>query len=86
MELVTMNFWAIAYKYQEDVYYNVATDECGMTMSEQCLLPSEELAKYLIEESLNDEYVPVEIKIESLSKQGVLVWGRGEIKEWDENY
>lgn len=81
-----MKFWAIAYKYQEDVCYNVATNEDTMDMSEQCLLPSETLALQVIEDVLGEDYAPVEIEVESLSKQGVMSWCRGEFGEWDNDF
>lgn len=78
-----MKFWAIGYKYQEGFYYNVLTGEDTMAMSEQCLLPSEALAKQLIEDELSTDYAPIEIEIESLSEQGVMCWSRGEFGRWD---
>jgi hypothetical protein len=81
-----MKFYAIAYKYQEDVFYNLATDEDTMDLTEQCLLPTEALAQQLIKERLEDSYTPVEIEIESLSKQGVMSWSRNQIEEWDGDF
>jgi len=80
-----MKFWAIAYKYQEDVFYNIATDEDTMNLDEQCFLPSESLAQQLIEERLGSEYAPIVIDLETLQKNGVWSYSRGNLPEWDEN-
>lgn len=79
-----MKFWAIAYKYQEDVFYDVVKCEDTMDLTGQCLLPSLELANQIIEDMLEEDYVAVEIEIETLSKQGVMTWTRGSIEEWDQ--
>lgn len=81
-----MKFWAIAYKYQEDVFYNCETGEDTMDFSSEILLPCETLAQQVINDELNVDYAPVEIEIESVSKQGVICWCRGEFGEWDNNF
>jgi hypothetical protein len=80
-----MKFWAIGYRFQEEVYYNVVTDQDTFDMDEECLLPSKALAMQVIEEGLTDEYVPVEIEIERLDKHG-MTWGRGPLEDWDQDY
>lgn len=79
-----MKFWAIAYKYQENVYYNVVNDEDTLDLSEQCFLPSEALAQQIIEDSLGSDYAPIEIDLESLQENGIWSYSRGQLKEWDE--
>lgn len=79
-----MNFYALAYKYQEDIFFNIAADEDTSSLDEQCFLPSKEMAEQFIEDALSTDYVPVEIKLESLSPTGVWSYIRGPVKEWDE--
>ena len=79
-----MKFWAVAYKYQEDVYFDLEAEDTTMDLSEKCLLPTKVLPEKLIDG--DTDFVPVDVEIESLSKQGVMVWGRGEVSEWDDNF
>lgn len=79
-----MNFWAIAYKYQEDVFWDFEKDGETTDLKETCFLPTKDMADIFIEEELSDEFVPVEINLERLEKNGVWSHSRSEVKEWDE--
>ena len=79
-----MKFWAIAYQFEEDSFYDFKKQEDTMDLTETCLLPTKELADKFIEEELSLQYVPVEIKLETLQKNGVWSWTRGRVGCWDE--
>ena len=78
-----MKFYAIAYKFQEDIFYNLVSGEETHELNEQCLLPCETLAAQVINDELNSDFVPVEITLETLTKDGVYSWHRGEVADWD---
>lgn len=78
-----MKFWAIAYKYEEDAFYDVAAGEDTMSITETCFLPTKELAEQVIENELSVNYVPVEITLLRLEKNGIWEHTRGRVKEWD---
>ncbi|TFF45794.1 hypothetical protein [Bacillus thuringiensis] len=79
-----MKFWALAYQYQEDVFYDFAKEEDAMDLSESCFLPTEEVAEDFISQQLDSDYVPVEIELETLQKNGIWSWSRGRVERWDE--
>lgn len=79
-----MKFYAIAYQYQEDVFYNLETNEETMDLTEQCFLPCEGLAEKVIKDELSEDFVPVEIELETLNKNGVWSWSRGRVERWDD--
>lgn len=78
-----MKFWAIAYQYQEDVFYNLETGEDTLYFTEQCFLPCKSLAQQVIEDELNINYVPVEIELQTLKENGTWSWSRGKVERWD---
>lgn len=80
-----MKFWAIAYKWQDDVFFNFLIGETMMDMNEEFLLPTEEMALGFIMNELGGDFVPVEIFIESY-RNGILAWNRGPVSEWDDLY
>lgn len=80
-----MKFWAIAYQYQEEVFYDFAKEEDTLELNESCFLPTEELAENFISTELDgSEYVPVEIEVETIQKNGVWSYTRGRVASWDE--
>ncbi|GAB6669690.1 hypothetical protein [Bacillus cereus] len=79
-----MKFWALAYQYQEDVFYDFAIEETTLDLSETCFLPTKEVAEDFISQQLDDDYVPVEIELETLQKNGIWSWSRGRVERWDE--
>lgn len=81
-----MKFWAIAYQYQEDVFYDFAIEETTLDLSETCFLPTKEVAEDFISQHLDDEYIPVEIELETLQKNGVWSYTRGRVERWDEDF
>ncbi|WP_121616626.1 hypothetical protein [Virgibacillus halodenitrificans] len=82
-----MKFWAIAYKFQEDVFYDFKKHADSIGLEPSCLLPTKKLASQFIEDELNtDDYGSIGVNIETLSKQGVMSWSREPFKEWDEEY
>ncbi|GAB6439579.1 hypothetical protein bcgnr5369_00650 [Bacillus cereus] len=81
-----MKFWAIAYQYQEDVFYNFVKEETTLELNENCFLPTEKMAENFIKQELGDDYVPVEIELETLERNGVWSHTRGRVKRWDEQF
>lgn len=81
-----MKFWAIAYQYQEDVFFNFKLNEDIHAIDGSCFLPTKEMAERYIEDELGDDYVPVEIELESLQKNGIWSYNRGKVERWDEEY
>ena len=80
-----MKFYAIAYQYQEDCFYDFAKEEDTLDLTESCFLPTEEVAENFISTKLDaDEYVPVEIELETLQKNGIWSYTRGRVDNWDE--
>lgn len=78
-----MKFWAIAYKYQEDVYVDFEKREDTLDLTESCFLPTREMAEEYIEDELGDWYVPVEITLGRLESSGVWTYNRGEVVAWE---
>lgn len=81
-----MKFWAVAYQNQEDVYYDFAKEEDTMDLSETCFLPTEIMALDYISNELSTDYVPVEIDLEMLERNGSWTHSRGIVERWDEAY
>lgn len=82
-----MKFWAIAYQFQEDVFFDFAREETTLNLTESCFLPTVEVAENFISAELDaDEYVPVEIELETLQKNGVWSYTRGRVERWDEDF
>lgn len=80
-----MKFWAIAYQFQEEVFYDFKTEEDTIHLTETCILPTRTLAEAFIEEELSvNNYVPVEIELETLQKDGTYSFTRGRVERWDE--
>ncbi|MGE7427132.1 hypothetical protein ACQKLM_03180 [Bacillus thuringiensis] len=79
-----MKFWALAYQYQEDVFYDFAKEEDTMDLNEACFLPTKDVAEDFISQQLDNDYVPVEIELETLQKNGIWSWSRGRVDRWDE--
>ncbi|WP_436863973.1 hypothetical protein [Bacillus fungorum] len=79
-----MKFWALAYQYQEDVFYDFAKEEDTMDLNEACILPTKDVADDFISQQLDDDYIPVEIELETLQKNGVWSYTRGKVERWDE--
>ncbi|MBJ8031981.1 hypothetical protein [Bacillus cereus group sp. N21] len=81
-----MKFWALAYQYQDDVFYDFAIEETTLDLSETCFLPTKEVAEDFISQQLDDEYIPVEIELETLQKNGIWSYTRGRVERWDEDF
>ncbi len=79
-----MKFYAIAFLYQEDVFVDFAKKEDVMELNSTCLLPTKEMADQYIEDELSDQYVTVEIEIDSISRNGTWSWSRSRVDRWDE--
>ncbi|MGN4759915.1 hypothetical protein ACTFRK_29265 [Bacillus cereus group sp. MYBK227-2] len=79
-----MKFWALAYQYEEDVFYDFVKEEDTMDLNEACFLPTKDVADDFISQQLDDDYVPVEIELETLQKNGIWSWSRGRVERWDE--
>ncbi|AIW03223.1 hypothetical protein CPT_Mater66 [Bacillus phage Mater] len=80
---MAMNFWAIGYKYEEDVFHDFLQHEDTYDISASCLLPTYEMADQLIKDELSIQYTPVAICIETVSRDGVWSYSRGPVDEWD---
>ncbi|MBO1513239.1 hypothetical protein [Metabacillus bambusae] len=81
-----MKFWVIAYKYQEDIFWDFSSSGDTHDLQETCFLPTQSIAEGFIEDQLNDDYVPVEIELETLNKNGAWSYSRGEVESWDEEF
>ncbi|MBU8908530.1 hypothetical protein [Desertibacillus haloalkaliphilus] len=80
-----MEFYAIAYKYQEDVFVDFSKREDVMDLESTCLLPTKAMAEQYIEDELSDDYVTVSIEIETINRSGVWSWSRGLVGLWDDH-
>lgn len=78
-----MEFWAIAYEWQEDIYYDFEKQEDTHNLTESCFLPTREMAVEFISEELDADYTPVRITLERLEENGVWSHTRGTVKRWD---
>ncbi|HHT7153120.1 hypothetical protein P4I85_14015 [Bacillus cereus] len=78
-----MKFYAIAYQFEEDSFYDLSTEEETLSLKETCFLPTKELAQQIIDEELSIRYVPVEIKLISLQENGIWTYERGRVDVWD---
>lgn len=83
---MAMNFWAIAVKYDEDVFYDFEKEEDTFHLSESCMLPTKAMADQIIEDELCDQYTSVSVTIETIEKSGSWSYTRGTVPEWDEEY
>lgn len=81
-----MKFYALAYQYQEDIFYDFAKGEDTHDLTETCLLPTKEMAGQFVENELSVDYVPVEIELETLQRNGTWSYSRGQVERWDEDY
>ncbi|MDZ5480434.1 hypothetical protein [Bacillus thuringiensis] len=79
-----MKFYAIAYQFEEDSFYDLSTKEETLSLKETCFLPTEELAQKVIDEELSVKYVPVEINLTSLQENGIWSYERSRVDIWDE--
>ncbi|MFA2694547.1 hypothetical protein [Bacillus mycoides] len=80
-----MKFWAIAYQFEEDVFWDFAKKDETNDLTETCLLPTKTIAEEFIENELSINYVPIEIELETLQKNGVWSYTRGRVERWDED-
>ena len=44
------------------------------------------MAETFIEDELSIQYVPVEIEVETLQKNGIWSYTRGRVERWDEDF
>jgi hypothetical protein len=83
---MALKVWAIAYKHQEDVFYDFEQYEDSYDLKPTCFLPTKDLAEQLIEEELSTyQYAPIEITIE-LVKPNLWSWYREDFPDWDGMY
>lgn len=78
-----MKFYAIAYLYEENVWYDLDKREDTFDLKSTCFLPIRELAEEYIEDYLSIQYVPVEIEVETINRNGTWSWSRGIVSNWD---
>jgi hypothetical protein len=81
-----MKFWAIAYLYQEGIFVDFKEKKDTMDLTENCFLPTMEMAEQYIDYELSSDYIPVEIELETLQRNGSWSYTRGRIERWDERY
>ncbi|MEK4503458.1 hypothetical protein [Bacillus sp. FSL R12-0069] len=77
-----MEFWVLAYLYQEDVYYDFAKEDITYGYTSTCFLPTEETAqKYIDENNGSDEFIPVKVTVHALHNAS---WtsSRGTVDHW----
>ena len=79
-----MIFWAIAYKYQEDVFWDFEIEGKAVHLKETGFLPTKTIAESFIENELSDDFIPVEINVERIEKDGCWTISRQPIEQWDE--
>jgi len=79
-----MDFWAVAYKYQEDVFWDFEKEDETTDLKETCFLSTKSMAENYIEEVLSDEFTPVQINLERIEKNGVWSHSRGTVEQWDD--
>lgn len=80
-----MKFWAVADQFDEDVFWDFTENEDTSDITESCFLPTKEMAEKFIEDELSIQYVPVEIELETLQKNGIWSYTRGRVERWDED-
>ena len=64
-----MKFFALGYKYQEDVFYDFEKEEDSLSLEPTCFLPSRKIAEQLIENEVGDDYFIVEVELLSLNEK-----------------
>lgn len=79
-----MKFYALAFQYQEDIYYDFAKQEDTYNLTETCFMPTKQMALSYIEEELGTDYVVVEIDVERVERNGIWSYTRGRVDVWDE--
>ena len=79
-----MEFWAIACKYQDGVFYDFDTDDLTTDLKETCFLPTEDIANDYIRNEFDDEYVAVKIKLLRLEENGVWAYSADRVPEWED--
>jgi len=79
---MAIKLWAIAFRYDEGVFYDFAKGHDEYDLNPTSLVPTKEMAKQAIEDLLTDQHVPVEITIKSVNEYGYS-YSRGRVDEWD---
>lgn len=79
-----MKFWAIAYKYQEDVFYDFAKMDDGIGLEHTCLLPTKDIAESVIAHELSIDYVAVEVDVYRVEQNGSWSYSFDTVEEWEE--
>ncbi|QIW88778.1 hypothetical protein P59_181 [Bacillus phage P59] len=82
---MALTVFAVAYKYEEDVFVDFAKGEDSYDLEPSCFLPTRSMAEEIIEDQLSDNYGVVEITIESV-RNGVWSWSRDAFEPWDSLY
>ena len=69
-----MRFYALGFKHEEDVFYNFNEKDDTYDLTEECLLPTEELAREMIEEHTGTEYFVKPVDIDNIDKHGNIAY------------
>ena len=80
-----MKMWAIAYQYDEDYFWDFEKHDVTYGIESSQLLPTKELADQLIKDILSDDFVSVDIDIESYRSGGVMSYTMGKVDRWIED-
>ena len=81
-----MDFYAMAYQFQEGIFYDHAKGDLTHDLQPTCFLPTKELAEQIIKDEHGEgEFIPVKITMESL-RDGVWAYTRERVANWDEGY
>lgn len=78
-----MEFYAIAHRLEKNMYYDFKEETYEFSIEGTCLLPTKDMAEKFMEENLNENGVLVEIKILSISEDGVIAFSRDVLEYWD---
>lgn len=79
-----MNFFVIASKQEEEVFYDTVEKNDTFDLSSHCLFPAKSIAEDYIEDHLSVNYMVLPIELTSASRSGELVWSRDKVQEWGE--
>ena len=80
-----MKMWAIAYQYDEDYFWDFEKHDVTYGIEPSQLLPTKELADQLINDILSDDFVSVDIDIESYRSGGAMSYTIGKVDRWEED-
>ena len=82
-----MEFWALAYKYEDGNFYDFKLKYNEVYLKDSCLLPTQEMAENYIRDNLSNAYTVVKVKIHSYADEGKkLGYLMTRLPEWHTDY